>query len=573
MLNLNLLKINYFLICFLSIELIFTPSLLAQNVPPLPPNTDPSLIQQELQPPVSPSENQQQITVPQREELTPPAGAEEIKFRLDNLQIVGTTVYKPERLQQFYQQFLGREINLGDLYEIASKITQLYRNEGYILSQAVVPEQTIANGVAKIQVIEGFVERVDFVGSSAIQRNRLTGFGDKIIASRPLNIRTLERYLLLANDLAGFNVQSVLSSGQSFGAAILTINVNHQASNIFFDFNNRGSESVGSLRTQAALLLNSVLGEQFTISGATNPITPSELGSTALSVALPVDFEGLRVTLNGADTNVQPGNELSKFKINGNTYSASLGVTYPFIRSRTRNLYFNSEFEYTNRDVTTLFTGTSEFLNLDRLRILRAGLNFDRLDAKGITTGRVQVSQGIGGLGATTSGTPNQPLSRAQGRADFTKLNLNLTRRQTLSPNFTLDLSGTAQITDNALLVSEQFGLGGDEFGRAFETSQILGDSGYGLRAEIQRQFVSNLAGVGLLGTQPYIFYDYGQVFRKFPTAAENSSDALSSAGLGVRFVVNNALLIQGELGFPLSRTDTNFNRDPRLFFGVRGFF
>nr|MUL35297.1 hypothetical protein [Gloeocapsopsis dulcis AAB1 = 1H9] len=62
-------------------------------------------------------------------------------------------MYNPERLQKLEAEFLGRDISLRELYQIANRITQLYRQDGYVLSQALVPEQTIRDGVARIQVI------------------------------------------------------------------------------------------------------------------------------------------------------------------------------------------------------------------------------------------------------------------------------------------------------------------------------------------------------------------------------------------------------------------------------------
>lgn len=219
---------------------------IAQTVPSLPPTSDPSRIQQQLQPP-SPPAPRPFIRVPRREDLTAPPGADRQKFRLQELQIQGATVYSPNRLQKLYAQLVGKDISLSNLYLIANRITQLYRDDGYILSQAIVPAQTIRGGVAKIQVIEGFVERVDFLGATKTKLNRLKGFGNKIVASRPLNIKQLERYLLLANELAGIRVRGVLSPGRSFGGSILTLNVNYKPTNTFIDLNNRGSSTVGPL--------------------------------------------------------------------------------------------------------------------------------------------------------------------------------------------------------------------------------------------------------------------------------------------------------------------------------------
>jgi hemolysin activation/secretion protein len=547
---------------------------LAQTVPPLPPAADPSRIQKQLQPPLT-LPQKQEITVPDREEFTSQPKIKQQKFYLNSLQVEGATVYSSYRLQKLNAEFLGRDISLGDLYQIANRITQLYRKDGYVLSQAVVPAQTISHGTARLQVIEGFVERVDFTGAPQAQLNRLKRFGDKIVEARPLNMRSLERYLLLTNDLAGIQTRGVLSPGSRVGAAILTVSVKYNPTNKL-EVNSRSSNSVGPLQSQTAQLLNSLTGsgEQITVSQATTPIDPSELTATGIGVSVPIGYEGLRFAFNGDYTSVRPGKDLSQYDIDGNTYSASLGVGYPLIRSRAGNLLISGAFDWSNRAVTTRFTGTEETLSQDRLRVLRAGVNFNRTDVRGAWLGNIQVSQGIGGLGATTEGTAAKPLSRSSGSAAFTKVNLHLIRQQSLPGGLSLQLAGVAQITGNSLLVSEQFGLGGDEFGRAFDPSQVLGDSGYALRAELGRQFTYKVGrGQRFAVTQPYIFYDYGQVFRKHTSAAEHGQDMLSSVGLGVRQSLNDSFSLQAELGFPLMRTDSSFNRDPRIFVTLKGSF
>ena len=83
----------------------------------------------------------------------------------------------------------------------------------------------------------------------------------KIKASQPLNQRDLERYLLLANDLAGFNVQGLLGEGTQIGGGKLLFVGSHDPIDGYIDFNNRGTDAVGKLRLQSAVLLNSLIGQ------------------------------------------------------------------------------------------------------------------------------------------------------------------------------------------------------------------------------------------------------------------------------------------------------------------------
>ncbi|WP_404785721.1 ShlB/FhaC/HecB family hemolysin secretion/activation protein [Altericista sp. CCNU0014] len=529
---------------------------------------DPSRIERQLPPPSSPTP-QPEISVPRQEDLTVPPGTDRQKFQLRSLEIEGATVYSTERFAPFYDRSIGKDVSLADLYGIAAKITQFYRQSGYVLSFAVVPEQTIVDGKARIQVIEGYIEKIELEGAPKPQLDRIQAITDKILASRPLQVKDLERQLLLANDLAGIKARAVLRRGSSLGTSTLLVRAAYDPIDVFGELTNRGTEEVGPLRAQAGVSLNSILeeGERVTVRGATSLSNPSELALGSINVVAPIGNDGLKLNLDGSYTSVNPRGDLRDLGINGRTVALEAGLTYPIVRSRQTSIYLKGSFDYADsRNRSELLDAV---LSQDRLAVVRLGVQFENLDPLGAFQGSFQISQGVGG---TETGTATEPLSRAAGSAVFTKLNLNLTRNQKLPSRFNLLLSGKAQITGDALLTRELIGLGGETFGGAFDPDVLLGDYGYGLRAELQRPFLYR--GFGLpMATQPYIFADYGQVFRNAPTAAENSSDALGSVGLGVRHSFNSNVFVGLELAFPFERTDVSFKNDPRLFFVITGFF
>ncbi len=83
--------------------------------------------------------------------------ADRIKFALSGINADGSTVYSGRDLLPLYENFLGSEVSLTDVFQIARRITVKYRGDGYILSRAVVPAQQIQAGVVTIDVVEGFV--------------------------------------------------------------------------------------------------------------------------------------------------------------------------------------------------------------------------------------------------------------------------------------------------------------------------------------------------------------------------------------------------------------------------------
>ena len=96
--------------------------------------------------------------------LKAPKGAENIRFNFGGLRLEGVGMYSESELTPLYQSMIGSEISLADLYAIANQMTLKYRNDGFVLTQVVVPPQTIEGGIARLQVVEGFVDKVILQG-------------------------------------------------------------------------------------------------------------------------------------------------------------------------------------------------------------------------------------------------------------------------------------------------------------------------------------------------------------------------------------------------------------------------
>ena len=59
-----------------------------------------------------------------------PPNADKITFKLNNLSIEGVSAYDGGDLASIYQNQLGTTVSLADVYAIANRLTNKYRNEG-----------------------------------------------------------------------------------------------------------------------------------------------------------------------------------------------------------------------------------------------------------------------------------------------------------------------------------------------------------------------------------------------------------------------------------------------------------
>jgi hemolysin activation/secretion protein len=491
-----------------------------------------------------------------------PEGAEEIRFTLTKLSIEGMTVYTPAEIEPLYHSLLGREISLADVYAIAARLTAKYRNDGYILSQAFLPPQEIAGGAVKIAVVEGFVDKVTVTGGPQRNRAFLESFGDKIRAARPLNAKTLERYVLLMNDLPGISARAVLSASEKTpGAADVTLIVGRKPADLFLQADNRGSEFIGPFQLNGGARLNGWLGlyEGIDLQGAIAP-QDDEMRFGGVTWRQPLNSEGTVVSLGGSVTSTAPGFTLAPFDVSGIARAVNLGLTHPFLRSRSRNLYGTAKFDYLNSyRHDNLGLGTVR----DRLRVLRLGGSFQTTDRfAGSNMLSAEASKGIDLFNASDKGSPN--VTRPQGDPGFFKLTGSASRLQHVAGPIEVFAAVTGQRSADTLLASEEFGVGGAGFGSAYDSSEITGEDGIAGRLELR---ASNFIATPLQLFQVYAFWDAGKVWDRDNAILRDRERSLASAGGGLRAALNGSLDGSLELAKPLTRdVSTQGDRELRLF-------
>jgi len=501
-----------------------------------------------------------------------PANADQITFNLKNIEIEGVSAYNEADLSSLYAGSLGETISLADVYAIANDLTNKYRNEGYILTQVVVPPQTINTGNVKLRVVEGFVDRVVVDGEGNQQElDLIQSYANRISAGDALNLGSLEKYLLLINDLPGVTARSVLSpSPTQSGASDLRIIVSRKDYDGFLGADNFGSRYLGPLQLTAGGALNSKLGLNEQISGqfVTAPFgnNDPEMMFGALSYEQPINSLGTkaRVFLSHSDT--EPGFDLEQFSVDGRSTAYGVGLTHSIIRSRTQNLFARGQFDFRNVDSKSDIDVTRK----DRIRALRVGGRYEFLDTLfgvGINSLDAELSQGLDILGASDEG--DDALTRPQGDPQFTKFNVDAQRLQRLTSDVNLLVGFKGQLSNDALLSSEEFGVGGINVGRAYDPSEVVGEDGYSTKLELQWDEPIESSFSAVEDYEVYTFWDFGKVWNDDATVSDDD-DSISSIGLGVRADLANNFEGGVAVAFPLTRDiQTQDDKDPRFYFNL----
>jgi len=503
--------------------------------------------------------------VPETKSYNPPADLKKIRFILKKIEVKGSTVYSHNAFKRWQKRFLDKKVSLALIYRFAEKITTKYRNDGYLLSRAIVIPQKIKNGVVTIQIIEGYIGNLKIRGPVKGAKTFLKGYGKGLLRSSPLKAKDLERYLLLIDDLPGVSVESVLvPSKDEPGASELLLTLKHKDIDANAGIDNRGSKFNGPIQLRGGVNANSALGIYERIGIQTIfTSSPDELFFFNGFGEIPISSEGTKLFVSGSFSKSEPGSSLKQFEVEGDSSSFTVRVSHPFIRSRGKNL--KAYLGFTSRNSETDLLSTN--ITTDRLRILNMGMAYDYVDRyRGINLISVDLAKGLDFLDATGPGSAN--LSRADGRSDFTKISGDILRLQQLGQGWSFLTGFSWQYAFDPLLSSEEFGLGGSQFVRAYDPSEVTGDQGVALKLELQKGIKTGWSY--LKSFQAYLYFDHGTILLRNPTAVEEDSTSLTSSGLGVRANINEWLSGYFEAGLPMSRNvGTEGNKDPRFFFSL----
>ena len=515
------------------------------------------------------------ISAPESTAKTIGVGAEEQTFRLNKVLISGSTIYRDEQFKKIYAQYLDRKVTLADLYNIANAITAKYRHDGYFLSRAIIPEQNVIDGHVTIKVLEGFVANVLIEGKTTeAVHQKLLSYGEKIKAVRPLTSKVLERYVLLANELPGVQVKTVLSPAKNkIGAIELTFVVKQKLVGIAVDFNNYGSKYFGYYQAGVNLQGNSIFwgADQLGIYALTSPFASSVLyGQLYCSRAL--GNSGLKLDIEGDAAQTKPGDIVTSLDLVGTSKGFSAKLVYPVMRSRKQDFSLHATFRWLN-NYGDVFEDQPYFT--DHVRSLRFGGDYGFVDGwYGSNLIKAEVSRGLTILGASHSGSMN--LSEPGADPQNSKINIYASRLQMLPKNFSILLAAAAQYGFQPLLSSEEFDFGGRDFGRGYDPAEMTGDSG--MSGKIELHFTQPVSTKYTKNIEYFIFYDVGMVWDRTDSfnVGENGHGMTCGIGLSINLFdhFKASLEVDKPLFYPEQWALYSKNgKSPRVLFSVMSAF
>jgi hemolysin activation/secretion protein len=496
---------------------------------------------------------------------------DDIKFEVSDLVVDNATVYNKDELAPLIDPILHREITIRDVLGVADAIEAKYRGDGYVLTHVFVPPQSIGDSAFHLQVVEGFIKRVTVEGGGDGVREVVERAVAPVAVDRPASLATLERAILLANDLPGVTATGVIKPGDELGAADLIVTIAQHSLDGLASINNRGSPYNGKWTGFGEVAFNDLIGEAERITvDLSSSADVEQQRYIALGYTQPVGWAGFNLGFDASYSNGTPGYTLASE--NGTTLAYRLGprASYSIIRSRREN--FEIDGALIAAGVESDIHGVQA--SRDDYRMMEVKAVYSVVGwLGGASSISGTLDHGVDIFGASNAGSPS--VSRNGAVPDFTKLSTEFRHLQPIGGNFSLSLDAMAQGSFDTLYSAEGFTLGGPKIGRGYAPAELIGDQGVGAATEIR--FDQPVDLYELQSYEPYLFYDVGRVWQNRSINALNSEGVpsgmgLASAGTGLRLSFDEGVTMGFELARPLTHppsTDQDRKKPLEVYFDL----
>jgi len=464
------------------------------------------------------------------------------------------------------EQRSSRGITLGTIETIADRITQFYRERGFILAKAYIPRQEVRDGIVTLTLLLGTLGEVEVHGNEMYDTDIISSVFDDDLA-QPVTSDVIEENIYLVNDYPGLAVMGFFEPGSQVGDTRLNLNTRGEQRyfmNIRVD--NHGTEETGRQRLYGEVLVNNLLGvaDQLHL-GALRAFSPSNTTYWLLRYSFNLFNPRLRLAMGRTQNQfvVEQNNSelLSLLDINGVTKQTDVVLNYKLKRSRVQNYSVGLAWENIISDLQLGDIPDSGGLLDDEVTNYKLLFNFDVLQE----SSRILHQ----GLVAYVSGRFDQGNNFGQDDtfdiliADYTLLTF-LTVPYT-DIDTRLILRSSVQLTESALSSLSQIFLGGPTRARAYPVNQFSADSAayigvdwiFNLPSWLDINF-SNTKSLKDF-TQPFVFADaaYG-IKNAFKVDGEDSEATLYDLGIGFRIFYLSELQGNLQFAYPISSTFTD---------------
>ena len=457
------------------------------------------------------------------------------------IHVVGSTVFSSAELAQVTAPYIDRELTAEDLEALRLALTLLYVNNGYINSGAILPDQTVTEGMITYQIIEGGLTDIEVEGArwfrAGYLKRRLA-----LAAGRPLNVSALQQQLqLLLEDPRILRLNTVLKPGLKPGEGVLDVRVEERLPfKLFLEFNNYQSPAVGAERGLVTLEHQNLTGNGDILTlryGKSEGVDPL----LDFKYSLPFTARDTTVSLQyRKNTFAVIERGFKDLKIDSNSEIYTVTLRQPIYRTLSDEVALELIGERLSDETSLLGRPFSLSPGAQKgesvVTAIRTAQEWVHRTATQVLAGRSRFSVGIDALGSTLNNhDENIPDSRF-----FSWLGQFQWVQRLPIVDTTLLYRFDLQLAANPLLVLEQLAVGGRYSVRGYRENTLVRDNAFLTSLEARVPLVRNVPGADYLELAPFV--DYGRAWQTKHRTLDPQD--IASVGIGLRWAASIPFLV-----------------------------
>ncbi len=491
-------------------------------------------------------------------------------FEINEIRVDGSTALPQEQVEETIYPYVGPGKTAADVEAARKALQAAYTNAGFV-TVSVERARWIdrASGVIGLKVVERRVERLRVTHARYFTLDDVRNGAPSLAPGTVPNMNRVRSDLLGLNQLPDRTVQPNLKPGR----APDTVDVDLDVSDKFplhgtLELNNRYNADTTPLRLNASLTYDNFFqrGDSGTINYSVAPenVRDAEIESASYLFHIPDSRLSLLMTYLHSNSNVValgttdvagrgttagfrlliPLGTTTDSAGGSFTHSFSVGWDYKkFYELDTFNFGCRSGTSKVGTDTITAKNGCVTIGGTPQAT--QAPVTYYPLNAAyaanwtgphSTTDVNVSVELNVGSLGSAATQFDNKRYLAAPG---FSIVRAGVTREQDLPSDVQLWGTLQGQLSNDALVSSEQFALGGADSIRGYLEAETLGDYGLTLQTELRspdvHKYLDKYIGNIIDSWRFHLFGDTGVVNVRDNLPLTRSTYGLSSVGVGTR--------------------------------------
>jgi hemolysin activation/secretion protein len=498
-----------------------------------------------------------------------PAGAEAAqeapRFDILEYQVEGNTVLPTLAVEKAVYPHLGESKTVADVERARQALERAYHSAGYLTVLVDIPEQKVDEGIVRLSVIEGRVERVRVSGNRYYARGYIRSKVPSLAQGEVPYFPQVQTEMATLNRSADKQVTPVLRPGTTPGTVEVELKVQDELPlHGGLELNNRQSPSTEPLRLQGFLRYDNLWQREHSASVQYQvaPQDTTQVRALSGTYVLPVSESDNAIALYGVRSKSDVAtigdlNVLGNATIFGGRFIMPLAPREGVSQSLTLGIDYKDFGESVkvqgSDDVNTPIAYTPMLLQYSMTQIGRKGQTQASIGANFAMRSAL--------LGNTDAEFENK---RFKAQANYFYLRGDLQRDQLLPKGFRLIARADGQWSGQPLVSNEQFAAGGVDSVRGYLEAEQFGDDGLRGSLELRTPGFASGSVDELLALG---FVEGARLWVLDPLPQQQSAFSLSSAGVGLRLRAYRHLNASLDVGWPFQSAQETRSGEPRLHF------